>query len=64
MPEYLQLTLFPLDEVDGTEPMTWATSGITALEQAIMRQVAYQFPDGAYAAFVRLMDAAEERKQS
>lgn len=41
------------EEVDV---LTWQNSGMTAFEIAIVRNVAAQFPDGAYAEFVRLMD--------
>ena len=40
-------------------PTCWDDTGITPVEQAIMRRVAEQFPDGAYAAFVRKMDKGQ-----
>lgn len=43
-------------------PTCWDDSGITIVEQAIMRRVAEQYPHGAYAAFVRMMDAGQQEQ--
>lgn len=45
------------------EPTCWRDSGISIAEQAIMRRVAEQFPSGAYAAFVRMMDQGEAERR-
>lgn len=41
------------------EPTCWSDSGMNGCERFAIRMTARQFPDGAYAKFVRLMDAGE-----
>lgn len=52
------------ENMDGefVEELTWANSGLSIVERAILRKVAEQHPAGAYAEFVRLMDFREEGK--
>jgi hypothetical protein len=38
------------------ETLTWQNSGISAFEQMAIRRVAVEYPFGAYAEFVRLLD--------
>lgn len=41
------------------EQITWANCNLSSAERLAMRQVAREFPDGAYASFVRMLDARE-----
>lgn len=59
--KYQQLALFP--DSDVTQPTTWATSSLTAIDQLAMRHVAEQFPDGPVAQTVAILDS-RERKSS
>jgi hypothetical protein len=43
------------------KPTCWSDSGISPVERAIMCRVAEQFPSGAYAEFVQMMNAGERR---
>ena len=36
--------------------LTWQNSGLNAVEIQILRNVAVQYPEGAYAKFVRMLD--------
>jgi hypothetical protein len=45
------------------EPTCWSDSGISPAECAAMRRVAEQYPDGAYALFVQLMDQGEAARK-
>lgn len=38
------------------DELTWQNVGLSLVEKAIIRKVARQFPNGAYAAFVRSLD--------
>lgn len=38
------------------DDLTWQNSGLSPVEIQILRNVAAQFPDGAYAKFVRQLD--------
>ena len=44
------------------QPTCWDDSGITTVEQAIMRRVSEQYPYGAYAAFVKMMDTGQQEQ--
>ena len=41
------------------DDLTWQNSGLTPVEIQILRNVAVQFPEGAYALFVRQLDGKE-----
>lgn len=45
------------------EPTCWSDSGISPVERAVIMRVAEQFPGGAYAEFMRAMDAGEAARQ-
>lgn len=47
-----------IENMDGelVDVLTWQNSGLSAVEIQIMRNVAHQYPDGAYAKFVRMLD--------
>jgi hypothetical protein len=44
------------------DPTCWSDSGINPIERAVLRRTAERYPDGAYAAFVRLMDEGEHNR--
>lgn len=50
--------------MDGelVDELTWQNSGLSPVEIQICRNVAAQFPDGAYAQFVRQLDAKDQKE--
>lgn len=51
----------PIVNMDGVlvYDLTWQNSGLSPVEIQICRNVASQFPDGAYAEFVRQLDTKD-----